>query len=86
MFYILVDNLTTRTALIDYLKQKNLHAVFHYISLHKSSFYASKHDGRTLDNCDRYTDTLIRLPFYFELSNQDVKQICDTIKLYFDEQ
>ncbi len=39
-----------------------------------------------LDNCDRYTDTLIRLPFYFELSNEDVKLVCDTIKLYFDEQ
>jgi dTDP-4-amino-4,6-dideoxygalactose transaminase len=86
MFYILVDNLNTRTALIEHLKQNDLHAVFHYISLHKSSFYAAKHDGRALDNCDRYTDTLIRLPFYFELSNEDVKLICDTIKLYFDEQ
>lgn len=83
MFYILVDNLNTRTALIDHLKQNDIHAVFHYISLHKSSFYAAKHDGRTLDNCDRYTDTLIRLPFYFELSNEDVKLICDTIKTFF---
>ena len=86
MFYILVDNLNTRTALIEHLKQNDIHAVFHYISLHKSSFYAAKHDGRALDNCDRYTDTLIRLPFYFELSNEDVKLVCDTIKLYFDEQ
>lgn len=86
MFYILVDNLNTRTALIENLKQNDIHAVFHYISLHKSSFYAAKHDGRALDNCDRYTDTLIRLPFYFELSNEDVKLVCDTIKLYFDEQ
>ncbi len=86
MFYILVDNLNTRTALIEHLKQNDIHAVFHYISLHKSSFYAAKHDGRALDNCDRYTDTLIRLPFYFELTNEDVTFICDTVKLFFDEQ
>jgi dTDP-4-amino-4,6-dideoxygalactose transaminase len=84
MFYVLVDNMSRRTALIQYLKQNNIHAVFHYISLHKSTFYAFKHDGRTLHNCDRYTDTLIRLPFYFELSNESVRSICDTIKHFFD--
>ena len=28
----------------------------------------AKHDGRALPNCDRYADTLVRLPLYYGLA------------------
>lgn len=75
MFYVVCNSLEQRTALIEGLKNENIHAVFHYLSLHKSPFYEYKHDGRELSQSDFYSDTLVRLPMYYELQENDVKQI-----------
>lgn len=75
MFYLVCKNLNERTALIDDLKQQGINAVFHYLSLHKSPFYNNKHDGRELPNCDKFSDTLLRLPFYYELTEDDLNKI-----------
>ena len=80
MFYLTFPSLETRTALIKYLKDNDIMAVFHYLSLHSSAYYADKHDGRTLPECDRYADTLVRLPMYYDLSLDDVDHICALIK------
>jgi dTDP-4-amino-4,6-dideoxygalactose transaminase len=83
LFYILCKNLDERTALIDFLKKRGIMAVFHYLSLHTSPFYAQKHDGRKLPNCDYYADCLLRLPFYYELSAQDQQKVINsTIEFY----
>lgn len=63
-------------------KTKNKLAVFHYLSLHKSEFYGNKHDGRELPNSDYYTDCLVRLPFYYELSFSELTNIISIIKKY----
>jgi dTDP-4-amino-4,6-dideoxygalactose transaminase len=80
MFYIVCNSLEERTALIEHLKKNSINAVFHYLSLHSSEFYKNKHDGRELKNTDRYTDYLLRLPLFFELTMQEVEHICKTIK------
>lgn len=67
MFYLVCNSLDQRTAIIKKLKEADILAVFHYISLHKSEFYEQKHDGRELSFADFYTDTLLRLPLFFEL-------------------
>jgi dTDP-4-amino-4,6-dideoxygalactose transaminase len=82
MFYLVCPDLTTRTSLIEYLKMNGIYAVFHYLSLHKSPYYLPNHDGRELVNSDRYTDQLIRLPFYYELTIPDVRYIIDSIKSF----
>jgi dTDP-4-amino-4,6-dideoxygalactose transaminase len=83
MFYLVCSSLQQRTALIEHLKNDNIHAVFHYLSLNNSPYYHDKHDGRTLVNSDKYTDQLVRLPFYYELSLTDVERIIDSIKRFF---
>jgi len=72
MFYLVCKNLDQRTALIAHLKQNNILAVFHYLSLHLSPFYESKHDGRTLLESDRFQDCLVRLPMYYEVEENFV--------------
>ena len=84
MFYLLLPDLEKRTALIQYLKENGIMAVFHYLSLHSSAYYADKHDGRVLSNCDRYADTLLRLPMYYDLSFEEVIAICDTIRKFYE--
>jgi len=72
MFYLVCNNLQQRTALLQHLKENNILAVFHYISLHTSPYYSDKHDGRTLIETDHFTDCLVRLPLFYELNVQAV--------------
>ncbi len=72
MFFIKCKNVEQRTTLINKLKAKDIHPVFHYISLHSSPYYSAKHDGRALPNTDNFTDTLLRLPLFYELDVQTV--------------
>jgi dTDP-4-amino-4,6-dideoxygalactose transaminase len=80
MFYLVCKTPEIRSKLISHLKNESVHAVFHYLSLHQSPYYHSKHDGRELKNADIYSDTLVRLPFYFELAKDDIQFIVGAIK------
>ena len=82
MFYLVLPSLEKRSALIQHLKGNDVMAVFHYLSLHSSQYYKDKHDGRGLPECDRYADTLVRLPLYYDLEINDVERICSLIKEY----
>jgi len=81
MFYVICDCIENRSRLIDYLKSKNIHAVFHYLSLHLSPYYNNKHDGRELNNSERFEACLLRLPLYYELDEEQqdliIKEICN---------
>ena len=83
MFYLVCRNLEERTALIQRLKDNGVLAVFHYLSLHSSPYYAPKHDGRVLSECDRYADCLVRLPMFYDLSEDDVRAICHIVTDFF---
>ena len=83
MFYLVLPDLEKRTALIKYLKEHDIQSVFHYLSLHSSQYYQDKHDGRALPECDRYADTLMRLPMFYDLSMEDVELICKTINDFY---
>jgi dTDP-4-amino-4,6-dideoxygalactose transaminase len=85
MFYLVFPSLEERTALIQHLKENDIMAVFHYLSLHSSQYYKEKHDGRELPECDRYADTLVRLPMYYDLEVEDVERICELISQNYNE-
>jgi dTDP-4-amino-4,6-dideoxygalactose transaminase len=84
IFYILTDNSITREGLINDLKTYGILAVFHYLSLHKSEFHLANSVETRLPNCERYSDTLLRLPLYFELKDDEIDFICNCIKNYFN--
>ena len=79
MFYMICRTGKERDELIAYLKKLGITAVFHYLSLHKSAFYADKHDGRVLENSDRYSECLVRLPMFYELSLEECQYIINAI-------
>ena len=82
MFYLVCSSLIERTELIKKLKDNDILAVFHYLSLHSSPYYQDKHDGRGLPQCDRYADCLVRLPMYYDLNEQDIDLISKTVLSY----
>ena len=84
MFFMICNSADDRSALIKHYKENGVHAVFHYLSLHKSEYFSSLHDGRTLSNCDYFSDHLLRLPFFYELKDDQLKHIVATTKAYFE--
>ncbi len=80
MFYLVCENLEQRTQLISTLKENGIHAVFHYLSLHDSPYYQPLHDGRVLANSDHFSDCLVRLPLFYELTDEQVDYISQTIQ------
>ena len=67
MFYLLFPDLAKRSDFIAKMRARDILTVFHYLPLHSSAYYRDRHDGRNLPNCDRYADTLVRLPLYYGL-------------------
>ena len=82
MYYLLCESLEQRTAFINYLKNNGVQSTFHYLPLHSSAYYKDKHDGRQLANCDRYGNTLVRLPLFYELKDEDIDLITKLIKRF----
>ena len=82
MFYIICPSLEYRTSLIKFLKSYDISAVFHYLPLHSSKYYEDKHDGRQLINCDFYSDCLLRLPLFYEMTELEVCKVLNCIKKF----
>ncbi|MBL7890332.1 MAG: dTDP-4-amino-4,6-dideoxygalactose transaminase [Bacteroidia bacterium] len=79
IFYLICKDKQERDELILYLKKNEIQAVFHYQSLHRSPYYLDKHDGRVLSNADYYSDCLLRLPLFYDLSLKEVDYISEKI-------
>lgn len=79
MFYLVCKDLEQRSELINKLKANDMWCVFHYLSLHKSPFYTDKHYGAELPYSDHYSDCLVRLPFFYDLTEAEVQKITDCI-------
>jgi dTDP-4-amino-4,6-dideoxygalactose transaminase len=84
MFYIKVKNIEERSKLIEYLKQNDIQAVFHYVPLHSSP--AGKQYGTFFGN-DKYTtkesERLLRLPMYYGLDEKSVVFIIENIAKFY---
>ena len=81
MFYLVCDNVDDRTRFIQHLKDKGILSVFHYLSLHKSSYYEKYSTRKSeLPNSDMFSDCLVRLPLFYELTDEQVEYIIHTIK------
>jgi len=84
MFYIKVQDIDSRTKLIQYLKENDIISVFHYVPLHTAK--AGKYFGVLMGD-DIYTtkesERLIRLPMYYELSIKSINLVCSTINKFY---
>ena len=83
LFHLECADTEERVRLIAFLKAADINAVFHYISLHSSPFYVEKHDGRALLNADNFTETLVRLPLFYELTEKEQDFIIEKIKAFY---
>jgi dTDP-4-amino-4,6-dideoxygalactose transaminase len=84
MYYLVCNSLDERTNLINFLRQQDVCAVFHYQSLHQSTYYKEHSDNvPDLPYSDYFTDHLVRLPMYYELSEADIQLVIRLIKEFY---
>ncbi len=82
MFYIVCTDGEQRNRLVEHLKSGEIWAVSHYLSLHRSPYYKGSDRGAELVNSDHYTDCLLRLPLFYELSNEEADKIISRIRSF----
>jgi dTDP-4-amino-4,6-dideoxygalactose transaminase len=78
LFFLVFDTLESRQKAIETLKAHDILGVFHYQSLHRSSYIQNTLTDQPFQNlphADRFSDCLLRLPLYYELKDSDVIQI-----------
>ena len=84
MFYLKCRDLEERTALIRFLKERDILAVFHYVPLHTAP--AGLRYGRFAGE-DRYTtresDRLVRLPLYYGLTAEDRAKVIRAVRDFY---
>jgi len=85
MFYLTCHSLEERTRLILHLKENDIYSVFHYLSLHKSPYYIDQYNGEELINADKYSDCLVRLPLFYELTDNEINYIIHKINLFYGD-
>ncbi len=83
VFYIVLPSCELRTDLISFLKEQQIHAVFHYLSLHKSDYFKDQYKGEQLTQSDHYTCCLLRLPLFNDMTENQVKLVCQSISDFF---
>jgi dTDP-4-amino-4,6-dideoxygalactose transaminase len=84
IFYLITRSLEERTALITFLKEHGIMAIFHYVPLHSAP--AGLKFGRTAGtmlNTDTLSNTIVRLPLFFELNENEIRQIIDSVLLFY---
>jgi dTDP-4-amino-4,6-dideoxygalactose transaminase len=80
MFYLLMPSLEHRQRLIQHLKARDILSVFHYLPLHLSDM--GRRFGGKAGDCpvtEDISDRLVRLPFYYELTEADQETVVQSI-------
>jgi dTDP-4-amino-4,6-dideoxygalactose transaminase len=86
LFYIILPDEATRDVLMGYLKDCQIHAVFHYVPLHTSDVGQSMgYRPGQLPVTESMSSRLLRLPFYYELTRNQQQAIVDTIFRFFHD-
>jgi dTDP-4-amino-4,6-dideoxygalactose transaminase len=84
IFYLICNSENERTKLIEHLKADDILAVFHYLSLHKSPYYKAFNDNKELIQADFYTNRLVRLPLFYDLSARQQNRIINSIRRFYN--
>ncbi len=80
LYYLVAISGGVRDLLISKLSENGIHSVFHYLSLHKSPLaQANQWSQPDLPMSDNYSDRLVRLPLFYDLKEEEIWHIIDTI-------
>jgi dTDP-4-amino-4,6-dideoxygalactose transaminase len=81
LFYLLMPSAASRQELIRHLKERGIHAVFHYLPLHLSPM--GRRLGGAAGQCpvtESVSERLLRLPFFYDLTEEEQSRVIETIR------
>ena len=85
MFYCILTSPAERTNLIQFLKNKNIIAFFHYIPLHSSPMGVCHSSNKcVLPITESIAERVLRLPCYFEMTKEDCHAVISAIEEFFE--
>jgi len=84
MFHVLVADAVVRAGLITHLQNQGILAVFHYVPLHLSPMgQGLGYEAGRFPVTESVADRLLRLPFYFELTDEEAAEVVAAIGEFF---
>jgi dTDP-4-amino-4,6-dideoxygalactose transaminase len=84
MFYVVLNDLATRTALISHLKQAGILSTFHYVPLHTSPVGRELgYEAGMLPVTEHVSDRLLRLPLFAGLTDGEVQDVIEHVLAFF---
>ena len=83
IFYLICQTGDERNRLIKHLNEDGIMAVFHYISLHQSPFHSSNNNSLQFANADLYTERLLRLPLFYDLTSKQQNMVINSVLNFF---
>ncbi len=81
IYYLVLASEAARDRLIEHLKTRGILGVFHYLPLHLSAM--GVHYGGKVGDCpvtETVSGRLLRLPFYYDLSDADQERVISAIR------
>jgi len=81
LYHLLLPTPTARDAFLAHLRERGIHAVFHYLPLHLSE-YAMAHWGGQPGDCpvtEDVADRLVRLPFYNAMTEEEQARVIEAV-------
>lgn len=84
MYYIKCEDINERTELIEYMKSCGILCVFHYIPFHSApaGLKYGHFDGKD-EHTTAESKRLVRLPMYYNMSQEDREIIIEAVKAFF---
>lgn len=71
IFYLIFDDTVTKLRFIKFMNNLGISVSTHYRCLHKSKFFRDRFTSEKLINCEKISETLVRLPLYVDLTLED---------------
>ncbi|MES2278840.1 MAG: dTDP-4-amino-4,6-dideoxygalactose transaminase [Bacteroidota bacterium] len=84
-FYFVLPSLNIRQKFITFMSQNGVQVQFHYIPLHDSPFYKKHHDNRKLPMANKYKNCLVRLPLFYDMTEDEVKTVIRLSLQFFQQ-
>jgi dTDP-4-amino-4,6-dideoxygalactose transaminase len=83
LFYLLLPSLEQRQALVAHLRERGVHAIFHYLPLHLSEM--GRRLGGRAGDCpvtEEVSDRLLRLPLFYDLGDADQGRVIEAVRAF----
>ncbi len=85
IFYLLLDDIEEKNLFIKFMAENKIEVTSHYQALHLSPFYLKNNTNQVLSETTKFHNTLVRLPMYHQLKNDEQSKVIETTIKFFKQ-